>query len=70
LLEDLDTSLIPTSVDWRALNKTTPIQSQGNCGSCWTFSTIAAIESKYAIDHAAGLFDSTKYPDNLLKFSE
>jgi len=37
------------TVDWEALGKTSPIRDQGNCGSCWTFSSIAATESLYAI---------------------
>jgi len=40
---------IPTSFDWRTKGVVNPIQNQGQCGSCWTFSTIAVIESAYAI---------------------
>jgi len=39
----------PTSWDWRTKGVVNPIQNQGQCGSCWTFSTIAAIESALAI---------------------
>jgi len=45
----LDMSAIPTSWDWRTHNVVSPVQDQGQCGSCWTFSTIAVIESAYAI---------------------
>jgi len=40
---------IPTSYDWRTKGVVNPIQNQQQCGSCWTFSTIAVIESAYAI---------------------
>ncbi|MFC2146776.1 C1 family peptidase, partial [Acidobacteriota bacterium] len=35
----------PTSYDLRTMNKLTPIRNQGACGSCWTFATMASLES-------------------------
>ncbi|KAG4149524.1 hypothetical protein ERO13_D05G339066v2, partial [Gossypium hirsutum] len=35
---------VPTSIDWRKKGAVTPIKSQGNCGCCWAFSAVAAVE--------------------------
>lgn len=39
----------PTSVDWRQQNVVNDVKDQGSCGSCWTFSAIAALETQYAL---------------------
>lgn len=40
--------ILPDRFDWRDINGvdyTTPIRSQGMCGSCWAFATVAPLES-------------------------
>lgn len=37
-------NVIPSTVDWRAEGSVTKVKDQGSCGSCWAFSTIAAVE--------------------------
>ena len=51
------------AVDWKALDKVTPVKDQGSCGSCWAFSSVGPLESAYAIE-------SGKTGADLVRFSE
>jgi len=50
---------VPESYDWRQHGAVGPVKDQGQCGSCWAFSTVGNIEGLYQIKHG-----------NLLQFAE
>lgn len=47
-------SSLPKKIDWRdsgGKNYLTAIKDQGDCGSCWAFSTVGVIEARYNIEN-------------------
>jgi len=58
-VKEFEVGNLPASVDWRNKGAVTPVKDQGQCGSCWTFSTTGVVEGNYFLQNA-----------KLLSFSE
>jgi C1A family cysteine protease len=41
---EINESNLPAEVDWRKSGAVSAVQTQGDCGDCWAFSTVGALE--------------------------
>ena len=48
----VEATSFPATFDWRtdSRNVVTPVKDQANCGSCWAFASVGAMESKLLIE--------------------
>jgi C1A family cysteine protease len=68
----------PTSYDLRTLNRVTPVENQGDAGTCWTFATYGSLESylmpgetwSFSENNLKNLLSSANVPQGFDRWSQ
>ncbi len=50
---EYDEANLATSIDWTTRGAVTPVKNQGQCGSCWAFSSTGVLETAYYLKHGS-----------------
>jgi C1A family cysteine protease len=45
---------------WRATNNVTPARNQKQCGSCYIFATVGALEANWSLTHGGAMIDASE----------
>jgi len=61
---------VPNTFDWRSRKAVTPVKDQGQCGSCWAFSTVENIESVWILAGKANASTLRLAPQQLVDCSD
>jgi len=61
---------LPATFDWRSKKCVTPVKDQGQCGSCWAFSTIENVESVWILSGKANVSTLRLAPQQLVDCSD
>jgi C1A family cysteine protease len=54
---EFDMNAVSNGVDWRSSGAVQAIKDQKQCGSCWAFSAVSALESAWKIKKGGSLLN-------------
>jgi len=59
--QEVDVAAPMVDVDWRSRNVVSAVRDQGQCGSCYSFSSMSTVETAYDIKHGSLVSLSEQY---------